>query len=259
MAEKQELGFIRCRSDGHSWPVELLEGRLMASPSTISMKPRLRGWCQRGAKRAETPAAVASAAEIVLASLPRRISCVRWPWSGPGVIGGSKIKTFIDLSTTGPVTARKSPRRWPPKALLPSTRRMAAVPRARKRARSRVMVAPSAQASRRSVRYSILSARCSGSARKAGMGRGDETRQQHAVGERGCHDLRSVGHGRQGRARRRHHDRRHQLRQRPQHGDRGQIPALRPQPAVRLRFRRRPDAQGCQARRSSSASRSACR
>jgi len=56
----------------------------------------------RGAKRAAMPTAVADAAELVLASLPspaivRNVALA--------VANGSKVKTFIDLSTTGPRVA----------------------------------------------------------------------------------------------------------------------------------------------------------
>jgi len=60
-----------------------------------------------GAKRAESPAAVASAAEIVLASLPTP-PIVQAVTLGPNGIGeGSKIKIFIDVSTTGSTVAAR--------------------------------------------------------------------------------------------------------------------------------------------------------
>jgi 3-hydroxyisobutyrate dehydrogenase-like beta-hydroxyacid dehydrogenase len=58
-----------------------------------------------GAKRADSPAAVASAAEIVLASLPTP-PIVQAVTLGPDGIGeGSKVKIFIDVSTTGSTVA----------------------------------------------------------------------------------------------------------------------------------------------------------
>src|ERR1700684_1662540 len=60
-----------------------------------------------GATRAVSPAAVASAAEIVIASLPTP-PIVEAVALGPKGIGeGSKVKIFIDVSTTGSVYARK--------------------------------------------------------------------------------------------------------------------------------------------------------
>lgn len=55
----------------------------------------------RGARVAASPAAVASAAEIVFASLPTP-DVVRAVALGPnGLASGNRIKTFVDLSTTG--------------------------------------------------------------------------------------------------------------------------------------------------------------
>jgi 3-hydroxyisobutyrate dehydrogenase-like beta-hydroxyacid dehydrogenase len=54
-----------------------------------------------GAKRAASPAAVASAAEIVFASVPTP-PIVQAVALGPnGIIEGSRVKIFIDVSTTG--------------------------------------------------------------------------------------------------------------------------------------------------------------
>jgi len=59
----------------------------------------------RGAKRASTPAEVADHAELVFASLPSP-AIVQDVALGPsGVIHGKKIRTFADLSTTGPRVA----------------------------------------------------------------------------------------------------------------------------------------------------------
>lgn len=60
-----------------------------------------------GATKADSPAAVASAAEIVIASLPTP-PIVEAVALGPKGIGeGSTVKIFIDVSTTGSVYARK--------------------------------------------------------------------------------------------------------------------------------------------------------
>ena len=60
-----------------------------------------------GAKRVDSPAAVASAAEIVLASLPTP-PIVQAVALGPNGIGeGSKVKIFIDVSTTGSTVASR--------------------------------------------------------------------------------------------------------------------------------------------------------
>ena len=60
-----------------------------------------------GAKRAETPAAVASAAEIVLASLPFP-PVVQAVALGPkGIVEGTRVKIFVDVSTTGSTYAKR--------------------------------------------------------------------------------------------------------------------------------------------------------
>src|SRR5579885_3277312 len=60
-----------------------------------------------GAKRAASPAAVASAAEIVLASLPFP-PVVQAVALGPnGIVEGSRVKIFVDVSTTGSTYAKR--------------------------------------------------------------------------------------------------------------------------------------------------------
>jgi 3-hydroxyisobutyrate dehydrogenase-like beta-hydroxyacid dehydrogenase len=60
---------------------------------------------QRGAKRASSPADVASRVETVLVSLPTPDVVKSVALSESGIINGSKVKTFVDLSTTGPRVA----------------------------------------------------------------------------------------------------------------------------------------------------------
>src|SRR6185312_2877591 len=60
-----------------------------------------------GAKRAASPAQVASAAEIVIASLPTP-PIVQAVALGPnGIAEGTKVKIFIDVSTTGATVAAR--------------------------------------------------------------------------------------------------------------------------------------------------------
>ncbi|WPN49675.1 MULTISPECIES: NAD(P)-dependent oxidoreductase [unclassified Pseudomonas] len=59
-----------------------------------------------GAKRASSPAAVASQAEIVFASLPTPDVVEKVALGDQGVAAGSKVRVFVDLSTTGPRTAK---------------------------------------------------------------------------------------------------------------------------------------------------------
>ena len=59
----------------------------------------------RGAKRAGSPAAVADAADLVFASLPSPAIVQEAVLGASGVVNGSRIKIFVDLSTTGPRVA----------------------------------------------------------------------------------------------------------------------------------------------------------
>jgi 3-hydroxyisobutyrate dehydrogenase-like beta-hydroxyacid dehydrogenase len=59
-----------------------------------------------GATRADSPAAVASAAEIVFASLPTPPIVLGAALGPKGVIEGSRVKIFIDTSTTGATVER---------------------------------------------------------------------------------------------------------------------------------------------------------
>jgi len=56
----------------------------------------------RGAKRARSPAKVADAAELVFASLPSPVIVQETALGASGLINGTRIKAFVDLSTTGP-------------------------------------------------------------------------------------------------------------------------------------------------------------
>ena len=61
----------------------------------------------KGAVKAATPAAVASAAEIVLGSLPTPAIVHAVALGSNGVVEGTKVKIFVDVSTTGSVYAKK--------------------------------------------------------------------------------------------------------------------------------------------------------
>ncbi len=60
-----------------------------------------------GARRAESPAAVASAAEIVIGSLPTPPIVEAVALGPKGMIEGTQVKIFIDVSTTGSVYAKR--------------------------------------------------------------------------------------------------------------------------------------------------------
>jgi 3-hydroxyisobutyrate dehydrogenase-like beta-hydroxyacid dehydrogenase len=106
MSGKQELGFIGVGRMGIQMAGRLLDAGFGLTVYDINETAVAR-LVQRGAKRAESPAEVASAAEVVLASLPTPDIVRLATLSETGVIGGNKVKIFIDLSTTGPVVAKE--------------------------------------------------------------------------------------------------------------------------------------------------------
>ena len=102
----QSIGFIGVGRMGGPMARRLMEAGYdltIFDTSADAMAPLLA----KGAKKADSPAAVASVAEIVLGSLPTP-PIVQAVALGPkGVIEGTKVKIFIDVSTTGSVYARK--------------------------------------------------------------------------------------------------------------------------------------------------------
>jgi len=67
----------------------------------------VRPFVERGATALQSPAAVASACEIVITCLPTPAVVHKVALGPAGVIEGSRVKIFIDMSTTGATYARK--------------------------------------------------------------------------------------------------------------------------------------------------------
>jgi 2-hydroxy-3-oxopropionate reductase len=76
---------------------------VVCDPDEAAVRPLL----DAGAQRARSPAATASAARIVLASLPTPQVVLDAVSGTNGIRDGSAIKTFADLSTSGAVAASK--------------------------------------------------------------------------------------------------------------------------------------------------------
>lgn len=106
MSGKQELGFIGVGRMGAAMAGRLLDAGYGVTVFDINETAVAR-LVQRGARRAHSPAAVAAIAEVVLACLPTPDVLRAVALSDNGVIAGSKVKVFIDLSTTGPVMAKE--------------------------------------------------------------------------------------------------------------------------------------------------------
>jgi 3-hydroxyisobutyrate dehydrogenase-like beta-hydroxyacid dehydrogenase len=67
----------------------------------------VRALVEAGAQGADSPAAVASAAEIVLVSLPTPPIVEAVALGSGGVCEGSRVKIFVDMSTTGATYAKR--------------------------------------------------------------------------------------------------------------------------------------------------------
>jgi len=98
------LGFIGLGRMGGPMSGRLLDAGYELSvfdANAVAMKPLVA----RGARPAASPAEVASTAKTVLVSLPTPdvVQCVAL--GDMGIVKGSTVRTFIDLSTTGPRVA----------------------------------------------------------------------------------------------------------------------------------------------------------
>jgi 3-hydroxyisobutyrate dehydrogenase-like beta-hydroxyacid dehydrogenase len=105
MSDKQ-LGFVGVGRMGIHMAGRLLEAGYAVTvfDTNETAMARLE---QRGAKRAASAADVASQCETVLVSLPTPDVVKAVALGKGGVIEGTKVKTFIDLSTTGPRVAKE--------------------------------------------------------------------------------------------------------------------------------------------------------
>ena len=101
---KEQLGFIGVGRMGGPMAGRLLDAgyRLtICDKDERAMAPLIA----RGAQRAASPAALASAVETILVSLPTPAVVQAVALGEDGVISGTRVKTFVDLSTSGPRTA----------------------------------------------------------------------------------------------------------------------------------------------------------
>ncbi len=100
----ENIGFVGLGRMGARMCVRLLDAGHMLTVydvNAVAAAPLVA----RGAKIALSPAGVADAAEIVLASLPSPAIVQEAAVGASGVIHGKRVKTFVDLSTTGPRVA----------------------------------------------------------------------------------------------------------------------------------------------------------
>jgi 3-hydroxyisobutyrate dehydrogenase-like beta-hydroxyacid dehydrogenase len=99
------LGFIGVGRMG-----SLMAGRLLEAGHALSIfdtnEAAMARLEQRGAVRAHSAAEVASVAETVFISLPTPDIVRSVALSESGIIAGSRVRTLVDLSTTGPAVAK---------------------------------------------------------------------------------------------------------------------------------------------------------
>jgi 3-hydroxyisobutyrate dehydrogenase-like beta-hydroxyacid dehydrogenase len=102
----EAIGFVGLGNMGHPIATRLIEAghRLVVYDTRPDAVARL---AERGAAPAGSAAEVASAAETVLVSLPTPDIVEKVAIGDGGVAQGSRVRTLIDLSTTGPRTAKR--------------------------------------------------------------------------------------------------------------------------------------------------------
>ena len=97
----EHLGFVGLGRMGARMASRLIDAGHTLTVFDVS-EPALRALEARGASRAGSARAVADEAEVVFASLPS-LAILQQAALGPdGVVHGGKIRTFVDLSTSGP-------------------------------------------------------------------------------------------------------------------------------------------------------------
>src|SRR5437868_9342587 len=100
----EHIGFIGLGRMGSR-----MAGRLLDAGHTLTIydvsTAAVEAMSNRGAKPAQNAAQVASAAEFVFASLPSPTIVQEAVLGKAGAIHGSRMKIFVDLSTTGPRAA----------------------------------------------------------------------------------------------------------------------------------------------------------
>ncbi len=103
---KETIGFIGVGRMGQPMALRLIAAGYPIVAYDIQGQA-LSAIAHKGAETAASPAEVASRAEIVMASLPVPAVVREVALGERGVIAGSRVKTFVDLSTTGPRVAKE--------------------------------------------------------------------------------------------------------------------------------------------------------
>jgi 3-hydroxyisobutyrate dehydrogenase-like beta-hydroxyacid dehydrogenase len=102
----ESIGFVGVGRMGGRMARRLLDGGLNLTICDSSPEV-LRPLVERGAHVADSAAAVASSCEIVFVSLPTPAVVEAVALGQRGIVEGSRVKIFIDTSTTGATAARR--------------------------------------------------------------------------------------------------------------------------------------------------------
>ena len=100
----EHIGFVGLGRMGARMSERLLDAGHTLSVFDVS-PDAVASLVARGAKAACSPHEVADAAELVFASLPSPAIVQEAVLGASGVVNGNRIRTFVDLSTTGPRVA----------------------------------------------------------------------------------------------------------------------------------------------------------
>jgi 3-hydroxyisobutyrate dehydrogenase-like beta-hydroxyacid dehydrogenase len=103
---KQSLGFVGVGRMGSRMVKRLIQAGYSLTIFDTS-EAAVQALVDLGATRADSPVAVASAAEIVFASLPTPPIVQNAALGPQGIIEGTRIRIFIDVSTTGSIYAKR--------------------------------------------------------------------------------------------------------------------------------------------------------
>jgi len=101
----QSIGFVGVGRMGARMATRLIKSGYALTIYDTN-KAAMAALVELGAKSVDSPAAVASAAEIVLASVPTPPIVQAVALGSQGILEGNRVKIFIDVSTTGATVAR---------------------------------------------------------------------------------------------------------------------------------------------------------
>jgi len=106
VAEMETIGFIGVGRMGHPMAGRLLKAGYRVVAHDV-VPAALKGVVELGAASAACPREVADRAEIIFISLPTPEIVLAVAFGNGGLVDGKKVRTVVDLSTTGPAAGRQ--------------------------------------------------------------------------------------------------------------------------------------------------------